>query len=69
MSTKLAKARLAAGSARQSANDARAANKPLQSENRKLRKALLEISERYPDSGPAEIALKALGLVSELPNL
>lgn len=60
MSTKLAKARLAVAAARQVAKDAKASTKPLKSENRKLRDALIKIAERYAGEEPGRIALKAL---------
>ncbi|GAB2895604.1 hypothetical protein GCM10027046_26070 [Uliginosibacterium flavum] len=60
MSTKLAKARLAAATARQIAKDSKASTKPLKAENRKLREALVKISERYAGEEPGRIALEAL---------
>lgn len=61
MSTKLAKARLAVSTARQVAKDAKASTKPLKTENRKLRDALIKIAEEFASEESGRIAREALG--------
>ncbi len=60
MSTKLAKARLAAAATRQAAKDTKASTKSLKAENRKLRNSLIKIAEMHAGEEAGGIAWRPL---------